>query len=103
MVVDHGTTSDTKQSLEREYPEVVRIVGTPELWWTGATNLGIRYALSCGAELVMLLNNDCYVAPDATSELIELWQQSGESAKSFVAHHGIALSKFLYWRKKRRS
>ena len=35
-------------------------------------------------------------------ELVELWQQSGESAKSFVAHHGIALSKFLYWRKKYR-
>ena len=75
VVVDHGTTSDTKQSLEREYPEVVRVVGSPELWWTGATNLGIRYALSCGAELVMLLNNDCYVFPDATSELIELWQE----------------------------
>jgi hypothetical protein len=33
-------------------------------------------------------------------ELVQLWQQSGESAKSFVAHQGIALSKFLYWRKK---
>lgn len=79
VVVDHGTTSDTKQSLEREYLEVVRIVGSPELWWTGATNLGIHYALSCGADLVMLLNNDCYVTPGAIGELIELWQEHPQS------------------------
>ncbi len=76
MVVDHGTTSETQQSLEREYPDVVRIVGSPELWWTGATNLGVRHALNCGAELVMLLNNDCYVTPETIGELIALWREN---------------------------
>jgi len=79
VVVDHGTTSETQQALERDYPDVVRIVGTPELWWTGATNLGIRHALSCGAELVMLLNNDCYVTPETIGELIELWRENSQS------------------------
>lgn len=79
VVVDHGTTSETRQSLERECPEVVRVGGSPELWWSGATNLGIRYAQGCGAELIMLLNNDCYVKPETIGELIELWQENPQS------------------------
>lgn len=79
VVVDHGTTSETRQSLEREYPDVVRIVGSPELWWTGATNLGVRHTRACGAELVMLLNNDCYVTPETIGELIELWRENPQS------------------------
>jgi len=79
VVVDHGTTDETQRCLEHGYPGVVRIVGSPELWWTGATNLGIRHALGCGAELVMLLNNDCYVNPGTIGELIELWQENPQA------------------------
>ena len=79
VVVDHGTTNETQRSLEHEYPGVVRIVGSPELWWTGATNLGIRHALGCGADLVMLLNNDCYVTPETIGELIALWKENPQS------------------------
>lgn len=79
VLVDHGTNSETRQSLEREYPEVVRVTGSSELWWTGATNLGIRHAQGCGAELVMLLNNDCYVTPETIGELIELWKENPQA------------------------
>lgn len=79
VLVDHGVTNETQQALGRNYPEVIRITGSPELWWTGATNLGIRYALDCGAELVMLLNNDCYVTPETIGELIEIWQENPRS------------------------
>lgn len=71
LVVDHGTTGETCTGLTTEFPEVIQIAGSPELWWTGATNLGIRYALDRGAERIMLLNNDCYVTPGAIGTLVE--------------------------------
>lgn len=72
LVVDHGTDAETRNALARDYPEVIRLAGSPELWWTGATNLGIRCALAHGATAVMLLNNDCYVTPETVGILLGL-------------------------------
>ena len=71
LVVDHGTIDESRAGLVAEFPEVIRISGSPELWWTGATNLGIRAALDRGADRVMLLNNDCYVTPEAIGMLVD--------------------------------
>jgi GT2 family glycosyltransferase len=40
------------------------------LWWAGATNLGVQWALDHGAAFVMLLNNDCYLPPEAIDGLM---------------------------------
>lgn len=72
VVVDHGTTAETRRGLEREYPGVIRLAASPSLWWTGAVNHGIRHAMEQGAEAVVLLNNDCYAEPDALRHLAEL-------------------------------
>jgi GT2 family glycosyltransferase len=79
LVVDHGTTDETRRGLASEYPEVVRIEGSADLWWTGATNLGVREALKRGADAVMLLNNDCYVTPDTVGILVA-WAQERPNA-----------------------
>ncbi|OAI13057.1 hypothetical protein A1507_18045 [Methylomonas koyamae] len=70
LVVDHGTTEETRIGLAQNYPDVIRLTGTPELWWAGANNLGIRFAMDKGADLIMLLNNDCYVEPDTLNRVI---------------------------------
>jgi GT2 family glycosyltransferase len=70
IVVDHGSTDGTAAGLKTEYPDVFRVRGSSELWWTGATNLGIRTALEQGATLIMLLNNDCYVSRDTLETLV---------------------------------
>lgn len=75
LVVDHGTTDETRIGLATEFPDVIRIAGSPRLWWTGATNLGIRTALARGTERVMLLNNDCYVTPETIGTLVRLAQR----------------------------
>ena len=72
LVVDHGSNEETRTGLAAEFPEVIRIEGSPELWWTGATNLGIRAALEQGADAIMLLNNDCYVAPQTIGTVVAL-------------------------------
>ena len=76
IVVDHGSTDETKAVLPIQYPEVVHVLGEPTLWWAGAMNLGIRTALDRGANTVMLLNNDCYVSPETIERLLAHGQQS---------------------------
>ncbi len=71
IVVDHGSTDGTAAGLHSEYPDVIRIPGSNDLWWTGATNLGITAAMERGADLVMLLNNDCYVSRHTVEILIK--------------------------------
>ncbi|MDR3416676.1 MAG: glycosyltransferase family 2 protein [Nevskia sp.] len=70
IVVDHGSSDATRTELPLQFPEVRIVCGDSSLWWTGATNLGIRAALAAGAELVMLLNNDCYLERDAVEHLL---------------------------------
>ena len=69
MVVDHGSTDGTRSGLETEYPDIIRLTGASDLWWAGATNLGIREALQRGAQTIMLLNNDCYLLTDTMERL----------------------------------
>lgn len=69
VVVDHGTDGATAHMLAAEFPQVERLAASPELWWTGATNAGIRHALARGADMLMLVNNDCVVPPDMVAEL----------------------------------
>jgi GT2 family glycosyltransferase len=71
FVVDHGTTETTAKGLAEGFPEVHRLPASPDLWWAGATNAGIRAALAQGATRVMLLNNDCYLEDDTLRVLME--------------------------------
>jgi GT2 family glycosyltransferase len=82
IVVDHGTSRETGDGLARDFPEVTRIEGSPDLWWAGATNLGIRAALEGPARYVMLLNNDCYLHEDTLGILLE---QAAREPEAVVA------------------
>ena len=70
ILVDHGTTDETRQGLLLEFPRTIRVAGGQDLWWAGATNLGIRTALEGNAQFIMLLNNDCNVKPDTIGVLL---------------------------------
>lgn len=69
LLIDHGSSDDTKKEIGN-YPSVQHIIASADLWWTGATNVGIRTAIKSGAEYIMLLNNDCYVEKDAIEKLM---------------------------------
>ncbi len=96
IVVDHGSTDGTAEGLKNEFPDVLRVEGSSELWWSGATNLGVTTALEHGASLIMLLNNDCYVARDTVEVLVN---HSTEHPKAVIApvhrnlHSGEVITK----------
>ena len=80
IVVDDGSTDSTAAQLSSHFPQVTRIQGDGDLWWSGSVNLGIRHAMSRGAERICLLNNDNSVAPDFLARLSECLEHSGAFA-----------------------
>lgn len=79
IVVDHGSTDETEKALHELYPEVIHIRADTSLWWTGATNIGIREAMKRRARAIMLLNNDCYMQPETLNCLVSHAAARGEA------------------------
>ncbi len=81
VVVDHGLTDETALGI-KEFPACTRIPAESTLWWTGASNVGIRFAIESGSRHVMLLNNDCYVTATTIEHLVE---KVADTSKLIVA------------------
>ena len=70
VLVDHGSENDTRMGVAEQFPHIRLVHADPDLWWAGATNVGIRAALPCASTHVMLLNNDCYLTTSSLSALV---------------------------------
>jgi GT2 family glycosyltransferase len=72
IVVDSGSTDDTRVVLERQFPSVVVLKSNDSIFWTGAVRLGIEYVLkNCNEEdWILLINNDVQVENDTIDRLV---------------------------------
>lgn len=58
VVVDDGSTDGTEYAISKDFPEVIVLKGSGNLWWTGAINLGVNWALDRQYSHVFFLNDD---------------------------------------------
>ncbi len=71
IIVDNGSTDGSENLLGQHCPDVDLLQAGSNLGFAGGNNIGIRHALSLGADFIWLLNNDTIVDPYALSALIE--------------------------------
>ena len=75
VIVDDASLDGTTEALARDHPDVVVLPGDGKLWWTGGTNLGVRYALDHDFDYVLTINNDTCVAPAFLESLVKTAEQ----------------------------
>lgn len=63
VVINDGSTDDTKEWILNNYPDTELVNGDGTLWWSGSINAGCRHAFnSLGCNYVLWWNND--IEPD---------------------------------------
>ncbi|MBW4054019.1 MAG: glycosyltransferase family 2 protein [Proteobacteria bacterium] len=72
LIVDNGSTDGSETILRERFPEIKFIQAGANLGFAGGNNVGFRYALEHGADLVWLLNNDTTVDADALSAMVQI-------------------------------
>jgi GT2 family glycosyltransferase len=76
IVVDDGSSDGTAEILCQEFPEVIVLHGDGNLFWTAAINMGIRFALSLGADHILTLNNDTVASKDFVQKMLSAADQN---------------------------
>lgn len=90
VMVDNASHDGSVEFVKINYPGVHLIRSEKNLGFAEGNNLGIRFALSQGADYVVLLNNDTRVEPDFLTHLI----QRGEEEKEIGVLGGKVLMYF---------
>jgi hypothetical protein len=75
LVIDNGSTGNDAEIIKEEFGDSVCLIKEEKnLGFAGGCNVGIRWALSTGANYVLLLNNDTVVDSNFLVELANVAQ-----------------------------
>ncbi len=70
IVIDDGSTDGTYDWIRDNFPEVIVLKGNGDLWWSGAINVGARYAFDIlNTDFILLWNNDVFADEKYFGEL----------------------------------
>jgi hypothetical protein len=73
IVIDNASTDNSVTFLEKEFNNKIVIIKNKEnLGFSGANNIGIKYALEYECEYVLLLNNDTEIDKDLIKNMVNV-------------------------------
>lgn len=79
IIIDDGSKDHSSEIIARKFPRAIRLKGDGNLWWSGATNLGVKYALGNKSDYILTINNDVEVDPNFLTALVECAEGNPES------------------------
>lgn len=79
IIIDDGSTDGSWEAISKHYPKVRLIRGDGTLWWSGATNMGIKDAVYRGTDYILTINNDVEVDPNFLKALVECAEENPRS------------------------
>lgn len=79
IVVNDGSKDGTKEMVEEEFPLVDMIQGNGNWWWTKSINQGCKKALSSGAKIILLMNDDIIFDNYLIENIFEVHKKNPES------------------------
>jgi GT2 family glycosyltransferase len=77
VLIEDGCTDKTVEECRREFPSVHILHGDGNLWWSGAINKGLEYALHQECEAIVWLNDDNTVERDTLGQLVAGYERQG--------------------------
>jgi len=87
IVADGSSTDGTPEIVRRDYPEVIVLTSDVELWWSGATAMGVNHAMGRGnsdRDFVLFLNNDTEIPDDYIATLVRVARSRGAAVGAKV-------------------
>ncbi len=84
LLVDNGSHDGSGERLRDAFPEVDFHQLGSNVGYAGGNNRGIEWALSRGADYVLILNNDAEVEPECVGHLVDAAVSGGSSVAGVV-------------------
>ena len=74
LLVDNASTDETPAAVAACSPQIEIIINNKNLGFGAGFNVGMRPALTQGADYILIINNDARLAPDALTHMLALSQ-----------------------------